>query len=82
MLRIAMNRIAISSSVIQAPRVNFVRSTIASTRDVRPRPNALTARERTMVARARGSTSVRSADVQCRTMPSWLITKLMNTPTM
>ncbi len=74
--------IAIARIAIHAPCVNFVRSTMTSTVPVMPRPTVFTTRERRMRDRSRGWCSVRSARVQCRTMPSWDSVKETNTPTM
>lgn len=66
MARIATNTTAMSSTAIQAPRVNFVSSTIASTTAVVAKPKALIARERAIEERTRRSTCVRISRVQCR----------------
>src|SRR6202012_2919032 len=72
----------IAKRAIHAPATNFVTRTTNNTAPVESNPIVLTTRERIILRRARGSVSVRSKRVQCRTMPIWLSVNDMNTPTM
>ncbi len=72
----------IAKMAIHAPATNLVTRTTNNTAPVDSNPTVLTTRERIILRRTRGSVSVRSNRVQCRTMPIWLSVNEMNTPTM
>ncbi|COY01541.1 Uncharacterised protein [Mycobacterium tuberculosis] len=67
---IIMKNPPMATIAIHAPARNFVTSTMSRTVPVDTKPTVLTARERSIARRARGSVSALSNRVQCRTMPT------------
>ena len=82
MPRITMKKKIIARIAIQAPARNLVISTTTSTTAVKVSPIALITRERCILRRSAGSSSVARCRVQCRIMPSWLRLNETKTPTM